>query len=152
MCFALLAQVPPLPFSPSFLFRLTFNLNFLLRNCERRVRKNLVCENLVLLTASRNNALRNEVSYAAFPVVLPQDDLIVSWQASADWVVANILAGPLVALAPVLTALMAPRGRLLLAGLLVDQAQAVVEVYAPGVALSVADQQEEWVLLAGENR
>jgi ribosomal protein L11 methyltransferase len=104
------------------------------------------------ITASRDNALRNKVSYAAFPVVLPQDDLIVSWQASADWVVANILAGPLVALAPVLTALMAPRGRLLLAGLLVDQAETVVEAYAPGVALLIADQQEEWVLLAGEKR
>ena len=104
------------------------------------------------ITASRDNALRNEVPDAAFPVVLPQDDLIANWQASTDWVVANILAGPLVALAPVLTALMAPRGRLLLAGLLVDQAEAVVEAYAPGVALSIADQQEEWVLLAGEKR
>ena len=104
------------------------------------------------ITASRDNALRNEVPDAAFPVVLPQDDLVANWQASTDWVVANILAGPLMALAPVLTALMAPRGRLLLAGLLVDQAQAVVEAYAPGVALSVADQQEEWVLLAGEKR
>ena len=104
------------------------------------------------ITASRDNALRNEVPDAAFSVVLPQDDLVANWQVSADWVVANILAGPLVALAPVLTALMAPRGRLLLAGLLVDQAEAVVEAYAPGVALSIADQQEEWVLLAGEKR
>ena len=104
------------------------------------------------ITASRDNALRNEVPDAAFPVVLPQDDLVASWQASADWVVANILAGPLVALAPALTALMVPGGRLLLAGLLVDQAGAVIEAYAPGVALSIADQQEEWVLLAGEKR
>ena len=104
------------------------------------------------ITASRDNALRNEVPDAAFPVVLPQDDLVESWQASADWVVANILAGPLVALAPALTALMVPGGRLLLAGLLVDQAGAVIEAYAPGVALSIADQQEEWVLLAGEKR
>ena len=87
-----------------------------------------------------------------FPVVLPQDDLVATWQASADWVVANILAGPLVALAPVLTSLMTPGARLLLAGLLVDQAEAVIEAYAPGVALSIADQQEEWVLLAGEKR
>ena len=104
------------------------------------------------ITASRDNARRNEVADAAFPVVLPQDDLVASWQASADWVVANILAGPLVALTPVLTALMAPGGRLLLAGLLVDQAEAVVEAYAPAVALSIADQREEWVLLAGERR
>ena len=104
------------------------------------------------ITASRDNAQRNEVSAAAFPVVLPQDDLIASWQASADWVIANILAGPLVALAPVLTSLMVPGGRLLLAGLLVDQAETVIDAYAPDVALSIADQQEDWVLLAGEKR
>ena len=101
------------------------------------------------ITASRDNAQRNEVPDAAFPVVLPQDHLVADWQASADWVVANILAGPLVALAPVLTSLMAPGGRLLLAGLLADQAEAIIEAYAPEVALSVADQQEEWALLGG---
>ena len=102
------------------------------------------------ITASRDNARRNEVPDTTFPVVLPQDDLVASWQASADWVVANILAGPLVALAPILTSLMVPGGRLLLAGLLVEQAEAVIEAYAPEVALSIADQQEEWVLLAGD--
>lgn len=102
------------------------------------------------IIASRDNAQRNEVPDAAFRVVLPQDGLVASWQASADWVVANILAGPLVALMPTLTSLMVPGGRLLLAGLLVDQAQEVIEAYAPGVALSIADQQEEWVLLASE--
>jgi len=102
------------------------------------------------ITASRDNAQRNGVPDAAFRVVLPQDELVASWQASADWVVANILAGPLVALAPALTTLMVPGGRLLLAGLLVDQTQEVIEAYAPSVALSIADQQEEWVLLAGE--
>ena len=58
------------------------------------------------ITASRDNARRNEVADAAFPVVLPQDDLVASWQASANWVVANILAGPLVTIAPALTSLM----------------------------------------------
>ena len=102
------------------------------------------------ITASRDNARRNEVADAAFPVVLPQDDLVASWQVSANWVVANILVGPLVALAPALTSLIVPGGRLLLAGLLVDQAHEVIEAYTPGVALSIVDQQEEWVLLAGE--
>jgi ribosomal protein L11 methylase PrmA len=36
-----------------------------------------------------------------------------------------------------------------LAGLLADQAEAIIEAYAPEVALSVADHQEEWVLLGG---
>jgi ribosomal protein L11 methyltransferase len=104
------------------------------------------------MTASRDNARRNEVPDITFPVVLPQDNLVATWQASANWVVANILAGPLVALAPVLISLMVPGGRLLLAGLLVEQAEAVIEAYASEVALSIADQQEEWVLLAGDKR
>ena len=82
--------------------------------------------------------------------MLPEDELVSSWRGAATWVVANILAGPLVALTPALTSLMVPGGRLLLAGLLVDQAQEVIEAYAPEVALSITDQQEEWVLLAGE--
>ena len=102
------------------------------------------------ITASRDNALRNEVPDAVFRVVLPQDGLVASWQASADWVVANILTRPLAALAPALTLLMVPGGRLLLAGLLVDQAEEVIEAYSPGVELSIADQQEDWLLLAGE--
>ena len=103
--------------------------------------------------AARNRAL-NAISPAKMRLAVSQGfgSRIVCNHAPIDLVLANILAGPLVALAPVLTALMAPRGRLLLAGLLVDQAEAVVEAYAPGVALSIADQLEEWVLLAGEKR
>jgi ribosomal protein L11 methylase PrmA len=36
-----------------------------------------------------------------------------------------------------------------LAGLLEKQAKAVIEAYAPDVALAVVDQHEEWVLLSG---
>ena len=104
------------------------------------------------MTASRDNANRNRVLEAVFTAVLPDAEVIPSWAGSADWVVANILAGPLIDLAPVLTALLAPQGRLLLAGLLANQAKAVIEAYAPAVDLAIADQQEEWVLLAGARR
>ena len=104
------------------------------------------------MTASRDNAHRNQVPESTFRAVLPDDAAISSWAGSAEWVVANILAGPLVDLAPVLTALLAPGGRLLLAGLLAEQAESVIAAYAPEVELAVADQQEEWVLLAGAQR
>lgn len=104
------------------------------------------------ITASLNNAARNHVSREAFSVVLPEDELVSSWRGAATWVVANILAGPLVALAPVLTSLMTPGGRLLLAGLLADQAKEVIKAYAPTVDLVIADQQEGWVLLSGNKR
>ena len=66
--------------------------------------------------------------------------------------VANILAGPLIELAPALTALLAANGRLLLAGLLEEQVEQIITAYAPEVTLAIADQREEWVLLAGERR
>jgi ribosomal protein L11 methyltransferase len=104
------------------------------------------------ITASLNNAARNHVPREAFSVVLPEDELVSSWRGGATWVVANILAGPLVVLAPVLTSLMTPGGRLLLAGLLADQAEEVMKAYAPTIDLVIADQQEGWVLLSGNKR
>ena len=104
------------------------------------------------ITASHDNAVRNGVSASQFSASLPDAVVLENWQGSAEWVVANILAGPLIELAPTLTALMAPRGRLLLAGLLEEQAESIIAAYAPSVTLAIADQQEEWVLLAGEAR
>lgn len=104
------------------------------------------------ITASLDNAARNHVPREAFSVVLPEDELVSSWRGGATWVVANILAGPLVVLAPVLTSLMTPGGRLLLAGLLADQAEEVIKAYAPTIDLVIADQQEGWVLLSGNKR
>jgi len=101
------------------------------------------------IISSRNNASRNHLTKNAFTVVRPEDNLITSWMGSADWVVANILAGPLIGLAPKLTTLMAPGGRLLLAGLLANQAEEIITAYAPILKLVVANRQEEWVLLAG---
>lgn len=104
------------------------------------------------MTASRDNANRNQVPETTFTAVLPDAEVISSWAGSAERVVANILAGPLVDLMPILTTFLAPGGRLLLAGLLAEQAEAVIEAYAPTVDLAIADQQEEWVLLAGTGR
>ena len=102
------------------------------------------------ITASHDNAVRNGLSAPQFSASLPDTAALESWRGSADWVVANILAGPLIELAPTLTALMAPQSRLLLAGLLEAQAEQIIAAYAPSVTLAIADQQEEWVLLAGE--
>ena len=104
------------------------------------------------ISASLDNAARNQVSEAQFSASLPDPAALEHWRGSADWVVANILAGPLIELAPALTALLAANGRLLLAGLLEEQAEQIITAYAPEVTLAIADQQEEWVLLAGERR
>ena len=101
------------------------------------------------IIASGNNAAHNDVPTAQFSAVLPDAALIEEWVGAADWVVANILAGPLVDLKATLKRLMRPRGQLTLAGLLEQQATAVIEAYAPEVLLAIVDQREGWVLLSG---
>jgi ribosomal protein L11 methyltransferase len=81
---------------------------------------------------------------------MPDDDLVPQWTGTTELVVANILAGPLVNLAPTLMSLLAPGGQLLLAGLLEDQANQVIDAYANQVPLKVAAQEDGWVLLSGQ--
>lgn len=62
-------------------------------------------------------------------------------------VLANILATPLKVLAPLLCAHLAPGASLVLAGILSRQAEELTQAYAPFVHLTVADEQEGWVLM-----
>ncbi|HVR51058.1 MAG TPA: 50S ribosomal protein L11 methyltransferase [Pseudorhodoferax sp.] len=62
-------------------------------------------------------------------------------------VLANILATPLKVLAPLLCAHVASGGSLVLAGILARQAEELQAVYAPYLALCVADEEDGWVLM-----
>jgi ribosomal protein L11 methyltransferase len=64
-------------------------------------------------------------------------------------VVANILANPLKILAPAIGALVAPRGYLALSGILEQQAQDIIAIYAPWANLQVWQVADGWVCLAG---
>ena len=66
--------------------------------------------------------------------------------------VANILAHPLIVLAPLLARLTAPRGRLALAGLLAAQADEVRAAYEPWFDFEAPGQDEGWMLLSGTRR
>jgi ribosomal protein L11 methyltransferase len=68
-----------------------------------------------------------------------------------DLVLANILAGPLRQLAPVLAGL-CPAGTLLLAGLLDSQAAEVAEAYSPWFDTETAARLDGWISLAGHRR
>lgn len=100
------------------------------------------------LEASRDNAARNGIDPARFPVHLPAD---LPPQA-ADVVVANILAGPLVQLAPTITAQVAPGGRLALSGILAEQAEEVRAAYAGAFALDPTAEKDGWVRISGVRR
>ena len=100
------------------------------------------------LAASRDNAARNQISTDQFDVVMPEDDMLLAWSNAASVVVANILAGPLLSLAHDLIELTAPGGRLLLTGVLEEQAAKLIEHYER-VSLDVIDRRDGWVLLSG---
>lgn len=93
------------------------------------------------VSSTRANALVNGVEL----------DVRLSTEAPpepADVVVANILSNPLKVLAPMLSALVAPGGRLVLAGLLDRQAEEVAAAY-PSIGLAVYAEREGWACLAG---
>ena len=67
-------------------------------------------------------------------------------------VVANILAGPLVALAPRIIEKVKPGGRLALSGILAEQAEEVRAAYADQFALDATADKDGWVRITGTRR
>ncbi|MCU0977366.1 MAG: 50S ribosomal protein L11 methyltransferase [Steroidobacteraceae bacterium] len=99
------------------------------------------------LIATRENAARNRL--AAALTALPADDLA---ETGFDVVVANILSGPLVDLAPRLARLTRDGGRIVLAGLLDEQAADVARAYEPWFDIAAHATRSGWTLLAGRRR
>ena len=92
------------------------------------------------VTASHDNATRNQVRITAgLPDSLAATEVF-------DVVLANILASILIQLAPTLTAHCKVGGRLVLSGILVDQADDVMAAF-PNFEFAPIAQQEDWVRL-----
>jgi ribosomal protein L11 methyltransferase len=66
-----------------------------------------------------------------------------------DIVVSNILAQPLIVLAPLLAARTARGGRIALAGILESQGEQVVQAYAPWFDIKLAAIEDVWILAVG---
>jgi ribosomal protein L11 methyltransferase len=72
----------------------------------------------------------------------------VSWNGSFDLILANILLGPLTRMARTLAQRLAPGGRIVLSGLVPDQANAALAAYrAQGLRLEHRESLENWVTL-----
>jgi ribosomal protein L11 methyltransferase len=94
------------------------------------------------IAAARSNAVDNDVD-------IPFTSSRTFNAAPADLVIANILSNPLKVLAPALTSLVKPAGRLVLSGILERQWQDVAAAYAPAIALEVWASDAGWVCLSG---
>lgn len=100
------------------------------------------------IQASRDNAERNGVS-ELLALYLPNQQ---PENLQADVVVANILAGPLRELAPLISVLPKAGGHLGLSGVLASQAESVCEAYAERFELDAVAEKEEWCRITGVRR
>ncbi|MCQ4242115.1 50S ribosomal protein L11 methyltransferase [Stutzerimonas stutzeri] len=100
------------------------------------------------IEASRDNAGRNGIDPARFPLYLPEQ--LPNGQ--ADVVVANILAGPLVELAEQIGERVKPGGLLALSGILAEQAEEVRAAYAAQFDLDPTAEKDGWVRITGVRR
>ena len=98
------------------------------------------------ILASRNNAEQNGVAdrLQLFLSDEKPSDL------KADVVVANILAGPLKELYPIISQLVKPNGVLGLSGILETQAQSVCDAYTQTFTLEPVAVREEWCRITGK--
>ena len=100
------------------------------------------------IQASRDNAERNNVSknFELYLVDERPEGL------NADLVVANILAGPLRELAPLLQSLVKKQGHIALSGILESQAEEINRIYGQWFDMSAPNIREEWSQLSGIKR
>ncbi|MGD2119826.1 MAG: 50S ribosomal protein L11 methyltransferase [Chromatiales bacterium] len=96
------------------------------------------------LQASRVNAEKNRVDEQ-----LDVFDSATQLHKQADIVMANILAGVLIELAPQLADLVKPNGDIVLSGILQEQADSVINAYRPYFEICDPVSTEGWVRLEG---
>jgi ribosomal protein L11 methyltransferase len=96
------------------------------------------------LLATRENGERNDVS-DRLQVVAEAPKA----PASCDLLVSNILAGPLTELASRFAGLLPAGGRIVLSGLLVEQADSVIASYRPWFMIEATAERDGWALLGG---
>jgi ribosomal protein L11 methyltransferase len=94
--------------------------------------------------SSRDNALANQTK-AEFS--LPDSTL-----QPVDIVVANILTNPLKVLAPLLASATLQGGRIVLSGVLSEQAADVMQVYSQWFNLNPAVMEDGWACLSGSKK
>jgi ribosomal protein L11 methyltransferase len=95
--------------------------------------------------ASRDNAEANQVKADFY---LPEGTALAQY----DVVVANILTNPLRALAPLLAGATVSGGRIVLSGILGEQAEGVMLLYAQWFDLAPAVIEDGWCCLSGVKR
>jgi ribosomal protein L11 methyltransferase len=99
------------------------------------------------LVATRDNGSRNGVTEQLHICLPPQFPAM-----QADLLLANILAGPLVSLAPLFVAHLKPGGRLVLSGILKSQEADIRRAYGADFAELETAVKDDWIRIVGVRR
>jgi ribosomal protein L11 methyltransferase len=99
------------------------------------------------ILATRDNAEKNGVAHL-INTYLPKE----FESEPVDLMLANILANPLLELAPLLASLIKPGGQIVLSGILAEQAEEVSQRYTEWFNMHTPALEEEWVRLEGIKR
>jgi ribosomal protein L11 methyltransferase len=97
------------------------------------------------LAVTRENAQRNDIGDELW-IGLPGD---LPGGISADILLANILAGPLIQLAPAFATLLKPGGNLVLSGLLGSQVNDCLAAYRTSFNMNPPQIEGDWAMLTG---
>jgi ribosomal protein L11 methyltransferase len=102
----------------------------------------------VAIEVTAENAKANSVEGVELIVADGARSPAITGSGPYDLIIANILAGPLIAMAPEIAAIAAPRATIVLAGLLTNQAGKVRAAYeAVGCTVEESDERGDWTIL-----
>ena len=100
------------------------------------------------ITATSNNmqknSITNEIIQACQPKALPKIE--------ADYLIANILAEPLIELSKKFSRLIKPKGQIALSGILEEQVEEIMVHYKPWFELEEPRKEEGWMLITGARK
>ncbi|MFL0796079.1 MAG: 50S ribosomal protein L11 methyltransferase [Cellvibrionaceae bacterium] len=95
------------------------------------------------LIATKDNLNRNKLNEAQLETYLPEE----TPEIVADILIANILAAPLISLAPTLKQHLQENAPICLSGILSHQASDVAQAYEPEYPLTASGERENWIRL-----
>lgn len=98
------------------------------------------------LVTARENALQNALTSPGFMTYLPHE---LPEELEADLIIANILTQPLVQLAPLFSTLSRSGGKIVLSGILAQDAEMIRHIYSESYTMEKPVFKEGWALLVG---
>ena len=103
------------------------------------------------LIATQANAEKNHVADKINTFSVPEFKKQYS-QLQCPLLLANILAGPLVELSEMLASHVLPGGRIILSGILAEQADKISTAYQPWFHIDEIKQKEDWIRIVGTKK